>query len=356
MSRANRSVVAAVVIVTTLSAGVIASRIFHPPSRLESALATMPAQTVVVNYTDWAAARAALHEPGVTSRSPAAARERLLRRAYDRDFSAASILSVFDAEMGPAFGWTVLDAEWEAYGQSREGAVDVLKMSADFDFAAADAALTRLGYPDADASGVRAGGPDLVASIASDLTPQLANVALLPDHRLVVASDNPAYAALTVDTISGLRDSVAESPGAAGMAAALTSEAVSAVVNVGPRGCKAAGFSDAGAAVRREVRQRISSIGGVEPLDGLTFGLDAASELIVVMRFANSQVAQAQEAPRTRLTRGEAPGQGGTFQERFRLVDSRVVGSNLILRLRPLSPDQQLLSDLDRGGLVFASC
>ena len=53
-------------------------------------------------------------------------RRDLFAEAYDRDYTTTSVLNVFDVDMASAYGWTVLDSEWEMYGQSKDGAVDVL--------------------------------------------------------------------------------------------------------------------------------------------------------------------------------------------------------------------------------------
>ncbi|MGA9346147.1 MAG: hypothetical protein WBV37_13670 [Nocardioidaceae bacterium] len=354
--RINRAVaVASVIVVLTVAAGLLVSHVLHHDSRIESALRTIPEQTLVANFTDWSAVRSAL-APEIASTSPAGERASLFARAYDRDFTTTSVLGVFDPEMATTYGWTVLDSTWEMYGQSRDGAVDVLRMSAGFDFAAADRALTKLGYA-AGVGGVRVADAGAMVAIAPDLTPQLTAIALLPDEGLIVTSDTPAYAGLTLATISGSAPSVYDGDvGVRAMSAALTDTSVSALMDVGTYSCTAAGFGQADAGEREVARQRISEVGGVAETQGLTLSIAAGRSLTVVLNFASPDQAAADLAPRRALARGVAPAQGGTFEERFSIAGAGTVGSEIVLVLDPRTPDTQLLRDLGRGGLLFASC
>lgn len=148
----TRLAIALVVVVATVLVGFVASRVFHRDSRIEAALDTLPGQTLIANFTDWAAVRDKLG-PDVSSRSEDKTRKTLFAQAYDRDFSTTSVLGAFDADMATTYGWTVLDSEWEVYGQSKDGAVDVLLMPDGFGFARAATALTRLGYTAANEHG-----------------------------------------------------------------------------------------------------------------------------------------------------------------------------------------------------------
>jgi hypothetical protein len=53
---------------------------------------------------------------------------------------------------------------------------------------------------------------------------------------------------------------------------------------------------------------------------------------------------------------GDAPLQGGTYQSRFTVAQAEQRGGDVVLRLRPREADAQLLSDLNSGALLFASC
>ena len=347
--------VAGVVALATIAAGVVASRVFHHDSRVEQALATLPQQTLVANFTDWSAVRDRLG-PGVSSAAPESQRRTLLSRAYDHDFTTTSVLNVFDHDMASTYGWTVLDSEWEMYGQGRGGSVEVVRMPDGFDFAAAQAALTRLGYAEPDDHGVQVVDDQGLAAIAPGLTPQLTAIALLPDRHLIVTSDQAAYAGLTVDTIKGHSGALLDQSEVAHMAASLADTSVSALMDVGSYACVAAGFGQADPGEQALARDRIKAVGGVTRTDGLTRSIDASSALTVVMDFPSDDVASQDLAARQTLARGPAPEQGGTFDERFSVRTSEVVGRDIVMLLEPRTADTQLLTDLGRGGLLFASC
>ena len=346
---------ATLVIVATVLVSVTASRLFHHEARIEQALDALPKQTLVASYTDWRAARVDL-APRLTSDASVQTKKAFLDSAYERDYSINSVLVAFETEMQASYGWTVLDAEWEMYGQSRDGAVAVLKMPDDFDFDAAESQLSRLGYELAGDDGVRRGSAEVLSTISPSLTPQLSDIVLLPDKHLIVSSDSQSYAALTAETVRGDHDSVLDVEGVADMAAPLAENAVTAVVNVQARGCVAAGFDEADPGEQRLARQRIRSVGGVTTTDGLTLAIDDERRLTVIMHFTSGAEAADDRDPRIALAHGQAPDQGGTFEERFSIGEVKVVGTNLVMRLDPKSSDVHLLSDLGRGGLLFASC
>lgn len=350
-----RVLVATLVALVTVFAGLVASRVFHHDSRVESALQTLPSQTLIANFTDWAAVRDELG-PSVSSRSSERARAAVFDKAYDRDYSTTSLLGVFDQDMASTYGWTVLDSEWEMYGQSRAGAVEVLRMPDGFDFAAADGTLTKLGYAAPDDHQVRLADDQTLAGIANGLTPQLTAVALLPDENLIVTSDAAAYAGLAVDTVQGSADSVFEQDGVAPMAAALADTSVSALVDIGSFACTATGFQEADPEQQTLARQRISAAGGIHRIRGVTRSIDLDSRLTVVLDFETPVQADDDRAARLALAKGVAPDQGGTFEERFSVTDVDVTGEVIVMVLSPRSADSQLLRDLGRGGVLFASC
>ncbi len=349
------SLIATLVIVVTVVGSVIASRLLHHQSRIEQALDMLPEQTLIANYTDWRAARDDVAS-GIDSDSSAETKEGFLDAAYERDYSINSVLSEFEAEMQASYGWTVLDVEWEMYGQSRDGAVAVLKMPDDFDFDAAADQLTRLGYEPADHDGVRRGSDEVLSAITPSLTPELSDIVLLPDDHLIVSSDSADYAVLTKETIGGDHDSLLDVDGVPDMAAPLEDDAVTAVVNVQEHGCVAAGFEAADPREQQLARQRIRSAGGITATDGLALAIDKERRLTVVMHFSSEAEAEDDRAARVALAHGQAPDQGGTFEERFSVGNVSIVGTNLVLRLDPKDSDVHLLSDLGRGGLLFASC
>ncbi len=325
-----------------------------PQSRIDAALATMPDDVQIASFTDWRAARDNIAD--VSSDSTVHERADFFDAAYERDFSTLSLLATYEDAMTRTYGWSVLDLEWEMYGQGREGAVAVLKVPDGFDYAEADATLTELGYPEPGDDGVRAGGPDLMAAIEPGLTPQLGYLVLLPDEHLIIASDNAAYAAWTATIAEGDADSLYDSDDVTAMSDVLGESAVATVVSIGPRACIVSGFGDAAPAERKLARQRISDVGGINPLTVQALATDTRGRLAVVMGFESSDQADQDVIARQELATGEAPDQGGTFEERFTVTKAEVADETVLLQLTPTSDDAQLLSDFNRGGLLFASC
>lgn len=139
-------------------------------------------------------------------------------------------------------------------------------------------------------------------------------------------------------------------------ASALGQSAVATVVTVGDRACITSGFGSAASSDRRLARQRMDEVGGINPLTVLALSTDTRGRLTVVMGLKSSDAADADVTARQKLARGEAPDQGGTFDERFTVTKAEVADTDVILELTPTTEDAQLLADFDRGGLLFASC
>lgn len=349
-----RAALVTLVVVALAGTGLTVYRILDDPTRLDQALQTLPEQSLVANFTDWSAVRSEL-SPELAGGSSPDDVDTFFDAAYDRDFSAVSLLALDHAAIQDAYGWGVVDSEWEMYGQSRDGAVEVVKMTEDFDLDAVDAALTTLGYPAADGDGIRVGGADLVAQIAPELTPQLANIALLPDDDLIVASASAGYLGVALDAIDG-GNTMADVDASDHLTSSLPDDTTTTLLAIDGRACATSGFGDADAETRRVARQRIDEAGGVHPLDGLALSLTSDSDLVVAMAFDDDAAAESDLAVRRGLATGDAPAQGGTFEERFEVASATSEGSTIVMRLHPKSDDIQLLSDLGRGGLLFASC
>jgi hypothetical protein len=331
-------------------------------SPLTFALGTLPDVTLTANFTDWRRVRETVGATDVTSDDRAASRQRVLDAAYDDDLSAVSGLVGSSPAMVEPYGWSVLDLDWEIYGQARQGAVIVAELG---DSVAPDdvtAGLATLGYaePDSDAEsgGVWQGGPDLVARVDPTLTPLLEHVAVLSDPGLIVLSDTPAYVARTVDTIT------AESGGMGGLAdvaatAVPLDGAITAIVHRRPRACAVTSYETASPSDRALAAARIADVGGIRPHEGLGFAVqpsDRGLELVVAMHFDTAAIAEGQRSPRTELASGAAIGQGGTYDERFKVVDSEVRDNDLILVLLPVEAHMTLVSDLASSPLLFTGC
>jgi hypothetical protein len=359
----RRSLVAAVVLAAAIVSGTLIARGQEDPRpTLSTALATLPDVTLTANFTDWGRVRETLDADDVTSDASAADRRTVLDAAYADDLSALSGLAGSTRVMADRFGWSVLDLDWEVFGQAREGAAIVARLGDAVDPGDVVSTLAELGYREPDAAddgGVWQGGPDLLARLGESLTPMLEHVAVVADERVVVLSDTPDYAARTVDVVRSGSGGLGDVPDVAATAEPLLG-ATTAVVHRPPLACVVTSYDSASAADRRLAMARLAAAGGVHPHRGLGFGIQAAAgsglELVVSMHFESAAVAERDRSPRTELARGPAIGQGGTYDERFDVESSTVVGDDLVLVLRPVESRMSLVSDLVSGPLLFPGC
>jgi len=84
--------------------------------------------------------------------------------------------------------------------------------------------------------------------------------------------------------------------------------------------------------------------------------MDADRTLTVGELFESSRQAQDDLKPRATLAVGEAPGRGGSFSDDLTLVSSRTDGAAVMLALRPKAKSGFVLSALDNGPVLFATC
>jgi len=350
------SVVAVATLVAVIGAGAALSQVERTTPPVATALASMPPETLTASVTDWAQARERLGGAGGT--------DGLLDRAYDTDVSAVSVLGEMAPLMESHYGWSVLDSRWEGVAQSKQGAAVVVQLPADFNLARVRERLGDLGYLEPfDADGVWRGGVDLVARISPSLTSMIANAVVLDESHRVVFSDTARYAARTADVIEGSVPSLGQNGALAAVADQLEGSAA-ATVHVGERGCVVMGFRRASSLDQAAARQRVAAAGGVGTYAAVGMGLVPGpgtdglrrAPLVVAMHFDDGSVAPEEAQHRARLAVGDAPLQGGTYQSRFAVAAAQQRGGDVTLRLRPREADAQLLSDLDAGALLFASC
>lgn len=326
---------------------------------LEEAVGALPESTLRATWTDWAQVRSLAGGSSLGSSSSTRDVSRFVDRAYEQDLTSTSAVVDGTYVLNRRYGFSPVDATWEAYGQSREGAVAVMHFGDAVDLGGVERNLRRLGYTPpsggAGSGGVWAGSADLVATIDLSLTPVMQNVVVLPDERLVLLSDSQSYASAAASAATGSAEGLDAVSGVSSLAAA-TGEPVSAVLLASDFACEAAGMASADEEDQAVAEDLISSAGGVSPLAGLVVALDPDRSVTVGMHFESSSQASGDLRPRLRLASGEAPGQGGTFVERFRVAEAVADGNEIVMDLRPAEDDSPLLSDLTQGPLLFASC
>jgi hypothetical protein len=355
--RRRVAVIGAVVVLLT-AGGVVAWRLLDRPSTYEQAVDLLPRSTLRATFTDWARVRDAA---GGTTLGAASSRrdvDAFLRRAYDKGLTSTSAVDDSTYALLHRYGFSPLDAEWEMFGQSRKGQVDVLRLADDVDLAGVERALRTLGYtPPAKGSGTGgtwAGSADLVAGIDGALTPVQQNVVVLPDRHLVLMSDSAAYVSAAADVARDTAPSVTAVAGVSDLAA-VAADPVTAVLWPSTFACEDLSMGDADSQDQQVGTQLVTKAGGIHPLSGLVMAQQASRRIVVGMAFETSDQAEADLQPRVDLATGPAPGQGGTFGERFRVVSGTASGRDVVLTLAPRD-DGGLLSDLSSGPILFATC
>lgn len=338
--------------------GVFAWR-FLNSSDYEQAVAWMPAPTLRATYTDWSQVRSLADGTALGPDSTSRQVRQFIDRGLDQDLVSTSAVAGSTYAMAGQFGFSPLDASWEMFGQSREGAVVAMKLGDGAEVDAIEQNLRDLGYePPAGGSGeggVWAGSVDLVAQIDPTLTPVLQNVAVLPDERVVLMSDDDAYASSAADVVRGTAPSLTEEVEGVTDLAGLPEEPVSAVLFAADFACEDLSMGTADDEDQRVAAELVAEAGGVNPLSGLVMAQASDRSVLVGMHFESSDQAADNLQPRVDLASGEAVGQGGTFPDRFTIESATASGSSVVLELQPVE-DEPLLSDISHGPVLFATC
>jgi hypothetical protein len=315
------------------------------------AVSRAPAGVQRLSWTDWAAVRE--HEDvHLSQRSSAGELHRFLDAAYDDDLSSTSALVTSAPVLQARFGFSPASADWELFSQSYQGAVVMLHLPSSVDLDDVADNLRRLGYAaPADSDGVWKGGEDLLASISASLTGELQYVVLDRDDSLVLTSDSASYLPVALAAVRG------DGPRATGVDGVVEDAGapLSSAVYSGDYACGALAMAHAGAADRAQARELLAAAGEVNPYSAFAMSDEPDGSVRVAFEFAGDVAARTNADTRATLARGPAPGQGGTFGDRFRVTAVTAQGPLVVLRLAP-RPGAGVLSDLSTGPVLFATC
>ena len=345
-------------VVVVLLAGVVAWRLVGATSTYESALDTLPKSTLRATYTDWTHVLSSARGSSLDSRSSKADVESFLGRAYDLDLTSGSALGESTYALQQKLGFSPLSAAWEAFGQGRDGQVDVLRLRDGVDLGGIESTLRKLGYTapsgGSGEGGTWVGGSDLVAQIDADLTPVQQNVAVLPNDHLVLMSDNAAYLSAATAVARGDADSMAEVDGVDSLADA-AGDPVVATQWASTFGCEDLSMGQADEEDQRAGQQLVEKAGDTSPVTGVLMAQHADRSLVFGLHFESDDQASRNLQTRVDLASGPAPGQGGTFPERFSITSGTADGQDVVITARPKNRTA-LLSDLTSGPVLFATC
>lgn len=354
----GRTIALTVILVVVLGTLVtVGARFWADRNRtdLRRALDVVPSSTLRLSFTDWSAVRSALRSHPGNDPSDAAIDD-LISRGYDRDLTAVSSIDDSAKALQEHFGFSPATMDWEAYAQGRSGATMVVRMPDGFDFDTVTRKLASAGFtrPKHD-DGVWNGGIDLVAALDMTITPELQYVAVLADHHLIVTSDTESYAKRAAAVAGGHGRSLGDVSSVRDAVAPLD-EPAAAMVWAEDFACSDLAMSQAATDDQDTANALVAKAGELTPLSGLVMALDPDRTLTVSELFESRRAAKENLRPRAELVVGPAPGRGGSFSDDLRLTRSHTDGSTVQLVLRPREKTGFVLSALDSGPVLFATC
>lgn len=320
-------------------------------SSLTTALDVLPAGTLVAGFTDWSEIR---RELAIGEGSTRSVREALAAEASLRDLTTRSVLGGTIAPMHAAYGWSAADLEWESYGQARDGAAMVARLTDSVSIDKIQARLATLGYSrDGEVWSLDEEGR---VAVGAELAATLGHLAFVPGKRLVVAADRAGYLPAVLATIRGREASVLSVRPAFDVAAALAGSAT-AVLQAASFGCRATALNDLGPAVEAQVDAALERAGALASPTftgrGMTGGATAQT-ISFVSAFESPAQAARQLAVRTWLAEGPFIGRSGQIEDTLKLQEATTEASVAILKFEIDSDKSAFMTG--EGPLLFASC
>jgi len=318
-------------------------------SRLAEALSLAPTSAARYSWTDWAGVRRELGAD-LSPSSSADDVEAFLDAAFDRDLSSTTALQESAPTLQEELGFSPATLDWELFAQGTDGALVIMGLPEDGDVAALRERLRSVGFtePEED-DGVWRGGVDLLEGLGGPVTPELAALAVDEDDGLLIGSDDPDFLAEWRELARGDReDGVSEVGDAVG-------SALSAAIATGDQACSALAMTEADPADRTRAGELVEQAGGVHPMTGFAIAAQPGGDVRVAMAFETPRQARADADSRSVLASGPAPGQGGSFADRFRLGRVVAEGRVLTMALEPVD-GAFVVSDLSHGPVLFATC
>lgn len=315
-------------------------------TRLEQAVALAPAESQRLSFTDWAAVRRQVGEATIDSTPEQVTR--LLDEAFSRDLTSMSALVESTPVLHTSFGLSPATIDWELLAQSPEGAVVILRMPDSYDLREFESRLEALGFerPD-EADGVWRGGPDLLAGLGADLTPEVQHFAVDVEEHLIRSSDSAEHLASVLE-----QDDSAE---ALEQVAAASGEPLVAAVYTGAYACGHLAMSKADDEDRARGEALVEAAGEVHPMAAFAMSVRPGGDVRAVLEFETEEQARTNADSRALLAAGEAPGQGGSFPDRFTVSSTQARGTTVVMELEP-TDGAYVLSDLTSGPVLFLTC
>lgn len=316
---------------------------------LTSALDVLPASTTIVGFTDWGQIRDHLGLGDVDTRGE---RSTLTSEASKRDLATRSLIGRDVELMHHVLGWSAADADWEAFGQDRDGAASVIRLDRSISFDDVRGRLAAAGF-------VHKRETWTAGKHTTRLPEILANVALLPRERLLVVSDHVRQISGVLDAVAGRAPSLASGPTAAATAQALAGSD-SVILQAGRLACGTTAVAN-DAELERQARAAVDRVGTLEPYRFSGRGIVdrggsgfSAQRVVFAMTFGSSVEASRQADVRSRLSTGPFIGRDGPIDETLRLRSAGADEATVRLDFAH-DPDTDVFMT-GTGPVLFASC
>lgn len=317
--------------------------------RLESAVALAPKASARLGWTDWAGIREEL-DADLSAASSTADVEKFLTDGFDADLTSPSALVSSAPVLQTDFGFSPATIDWELFAQSDDGAILMIGLPKSVDIDEVEDQLAENGYQEPSLEDdVWIGGPDLLAQIGG-LSQELAFITIDRDNRVLAASDESSTLETWRDDRRGtdLEDSIAD-------VTAVAEGSLSASIYSDEYACVALSMTQADDADRTRAGELISQAGEINPYSAYAIAGLPGGDVRVAMAFESEEQARVNADTRSQLAAGPAPGQGGSFPERFELGEVIADGKVVIMPLDPL-PSTYVMSDMANGPVLFATC
>lgn len=339
--------IAIIVIAVALASGWAISRtVADSRGHLTQALDALPANTRIIGFTDWAKIRDGL---GVDASSPG---NDLADKAFTRGLSERSVLADAAPAMSDAFGWSIADLNWEAYGQTVGGSVSAAGMGSDLDRTIVERGLKQAKY--VETGGIWSVGVSSTVAGGGPLPETVTNAAVFDG--LVYFSSRRDYLA---DVVAVHRD---RGPTLAGVVTARQTAdqlrgAASAYIADGKDECKSAGFADQDESVRNQARNAVQQYGALSAYryaGRAIFDDGDASRLVFAMTFDSGATATRQAALRSQLTTGQFIGRVGSMKDIVTLDSTHTDGPTVALDFQFNRSYSDFMTGV--GPVLFAAC
>lgn len=340
-------VVLALLVVVAVALVVVLRDDAGDDTRLARAVAMAPESTQRYSWTDWAAVR---EDVGADLPADASAGDlrRFLDDAYSADLTSTSAIVSAAPALQSELGLSPATVSWELFTQGEEGALLLLGVPDGFDPDDLEGRLEGLGY-EAPTGDDTIWSGDLAQLQPRGVTPEFSYVSIDTEAGLVAASDSADYLLDRDDNARGdSDDGVADAVAAMG-------EPLAASVLAGDNACADLAMTQADGPDRVRAEQLIDAAGEVGPYRGFAMGLLPDGELRVALGFETEDQARTNADSRAELLAGPAPGQGGSFPDRFSVERVEADGTVVTMRLDPVEGTFPL-SDLSSGPVLFATC